>query len=143
VADEAGVDVDGTNLWAAFAAGSLRAATGQGRDEEILVEASRFADTNGAVALKNPDCAGLSGLTTEPASGIAQLTILDLTGTLLTDYRPAGDGPLPHLTVCNGQDGANLDLYLAFDPAALSAETAYRFLKELADRTQVPLRHLL
>jgi hypothetical protein len=143
VADEAGVDVDGINLWAAFAAGSLRAATGQGRDEEIVVEASRFPDTNGAVALTDPDCAGLSGLESEPAGGIAALTILDLTQSMLTDYRPAGDAALPHLTICNGQDSANFDLYLAFDPATLAAETAYAFLKELADRTQVPLRHLL
>lgn len=143
VTDEASVDVDGTNLWAAFAAGSLRAATGQGRDEEIVVEASRFPDTNGAVTLKSPDCAGLSGLKPEPADGIAALTILDLTRSMLTDYRPAGDGALPHLTICNGQDSANFDLYLAFDPATLAAETAYAFLKELADRTQVPLRHLL
>jgi pyruvate dehydrogenase E2 component (dihydrolipoamide acetyltransferase)/2-oxoglutarate dehydrogenase E2 component (dihydrolipoamide succinyltransferase) len=143
VADEAGVDIDGTNLWAAFAAGSLRAATGRSRDEEIVVEASRFAEANGAVALRSPDCAGLSGLKTEPVSSSAALTILDLTETLLTDYRPAGDGQLPHLTICKGQDSANFDLYLAFDPASLAAETAYAFLKELADRTQVPLRHLL
>ena len=143
MADEAGVEVDGTNLWAAFAAGSLRAATGQGRDEEIVVEASRFPDTNGAVALTDPDCAGLSGLESEPAGRIAALTILDLTQSMLTDYRPAGDAALPHLTICNGQDSANFDLYLAFDPTTLTAETAYAFLKELANRTQVPLRHLL
>jgi len=143
VADEAGVDVDGTNLWAAFAAGSLRAATGQGRDEEIVVEASRFPDTNGTVALTNPDCAGLSGLESGPAGVTATLTILDLTQSMLTDYRPAGDAALPHLTICNGQDSANFDLYLAFDPANLAPDTAYAFLKELADRTQVPLRHLL
>jgi len=143
VADEASVEIDGTNLWAAFAAGSLRAATGQGRDEEIVVETSRFPDTNGAVALTDPDCAGLSCLESGPTGGIAALTILDLTRSMLTDYRPAGDAALPHLTICNGQDSANFDLYLAFDPAILAAETAYAFLKELADRTQVPLRHLL
>lgn len=143
VVDEAGVEVDGTNLWAAFAAGSLRAATGQGRDEEIVVEGSRFPDTNGTVALTDPDCAGLSGLVSGPAGETATLTILDLTQSMLTDYRPAGDAALPHLTICNGQDSANFDLYLAFDPANLAPDTAYAFLKELADRTQVPLRHLL
>lgn len=143
LAAEAGADVDGTNLWAAFAAGSLRSATGRSRDEEIVVEASRFPDANGTVALKNPDCAGLSALATEPASGIAALTILDLTETMLTDYRPADESALPRLTICNGHDSANLDLYLAFDAEILAAEIAYAFLKELADRTQVPLRHVL
>jgi pyruvate/2-oxoglutarate dehydrogenase complex dihydrolipoamide acyltransferase (E2) component len=143
VIHEAGVEVDGTNLWAAFAAGSLRAATGREREEEIVVEASRFPDTSGAVVLKSPDSVGLSGIKTGPAGGIATLTILDLTRSMLTDYRPAGNRTLPHLTICNGQDSDNFDLYLAFDPALLAAETAYAFLKELADRTQVPLRHLL
>jgi pyruvate/2-oxoglutarate dehydrogenase complex dihydrolipoamide acyltransferase (E2) component len=143
LAGDAGAEVDGTNLWAAFAAGSLRSATGGDRDVEIVVEASRFPDENGPVALKNPDRAGLSGLTTEPATVAAALTILDLTETVLTDYRPAGEGALPHLTICNGQDSAHFDLYLSFDPAALAAETAYAFLKELADRTRVPLRHVL
>lgn len=142
-ATEAEVDVDSTSLWAAFAAGSLRAATGRSRDEEIVVEATRFTEANGAVALKNPDCVGLSGLETGPPGGSAALTILDLTETILTDYRPAGGKPLPHLTICTGQDSANFDLYLAFDPVLLEAEAAYAFLKELADRTQVPLRHLL
>jgi hypothetical protein len=69
--------------------------------------------------------------------------VLDLTDTLLTEYRPAGKRPLPHLTICNGQDPDNFDLYLESDPAALSADAAYSFLKDLAERAQVPLRHLL
>ncbi len=62
---------------------------------------------------------------------------------MLSDYRPADDGILPRLTICNGQSSDNFDLYLAFKPQALSAETAYSFLKDLAERTRVPLRHLL
>ena len=56
---------------------------------------------------------------------------------------PPGERPLPHLTICNGQDAENFDLYLESDPAALSADAAYSFLKDLAERAQVPLRHLL
>jgi hypothetical protein len=107
-----------------------------------VVEASRFPEA-GTVALKNPDQAGLAGIKTEAASGAAALTVLDLTETPLTEYRPAGARPLPHLTVANGEHPENFDLYLEFDPGLLSAETAYAFLKDLADRTQVPLRHLL
>ncbi len=143
LAGDAGTEVDVTNLWAAFAAGSLRSATDAGRNAEIVVDASRFPSANGPFPLRNPDRAGLSELTTEPATGGAALTILDLTETVLTDYRPAGEAALPHLTICNGPDSAHFDLYLAFDPAILAAETAYAFLKELADRTQVPLRHVL
>jgi hypothetical protein len=139
---EAGVAVETLHIWAAFAAGSFRAAGGMARDAEIVVEASRFPE-NGPVALKNPDQAGLAGIRTEAAGGAAALTVLDLTGTPLTEYRPAGSRPLPHLTVANGEHPENFDLYLEFDPASLPAETAYAFLKDLADRTQVPLRHLL
>ncbi len=139
---EAGVTVEALHIWAAFAAGSFRAANGMSRDAEIAVEASRFAENN-PVALKNPDQAGHTGLKTEATGGGATLTVLDLTGTPLTEYRPAGSRHLPHLTVANGEHPENFDLYLEFDPASLPAEVAYAFLKDLADRTQVPLRHLL
>jgi len=139
---DAGVDVEALHIWAAFAAGSLRAATGMARDHDVVVAASRFPE-NSPVALRNPDLAGLAGIGTETAGGTAALTVLDLTGTPLTEYRPAGSRPLPHLTVANGEHPGNFDLYLEFDPALLPAETAYAFLKDLADRTQVPLRHLL
>jgi pyruvate dehydrogenase E2 component (dihydrolipoamide acetyltransferase)/2-oxoglutarate dehydrogenase E2 component (dihydrolipoamide succinyltransferase) len=139
---EAGVAVEALHIWAAFAAGSLRAATGLAREAEIVVEASRFPENN-PVALKNPDLAGLAGIKAEATSGTAAFTVLDLTETPLTEYRPAGRRPLPHLTVANGEHPENFDLYLEFDPAALPAEVAYGFLKDLADRTQVPLRHLL
>ena len=139
---EAGVAVEALHIWAAFAAGSFRAANGMVRDAEIVVEASRFPENN-PVALKNPDLAGLAGIKTEAVGGMAALTVLDLTDTPLTEYRPAGARPLPHLTVANGEHPENFDLYLEFDPALLPAEAAYGFLKDLADRTLVPLRHLL
>jgi pyruvate/2-oxoglutarate dehydrogenase complex dihydrolipoamide acyltransferase (E2) component len=139
---EAGVTVEALHIWAAFAAGSFRAANGMVRDAEIVVEASRFPENN-PVAFKNPDLAGLAGIRTEAAGAAPSLTVLDLTETPLTEYRPAGSRPLPHLTVANGEHPENFDLYLEFDPASLPAEAAYGFLKDLADRTQVPLRHLL
>lgn len=139
---EAGVAVEPLHIWAAFAAGSFRAANGMARNAEIAVEASGFPENN-PVALHNPDQAGLAGIRAKAADGAAALTVLDLTDTPLTEYRPAGSRPLPHLTVANGEHPGNFDLYLEFDPAALPAATAYAFLKDLADRTQVPLRHLL
>jgi pyruvate/2-oxoglutarate dehydrogenase complex dihydrolipoamide acyltransferase (E2) component len=139
---EAGITVEALHIWAAFAAGSLRAATGLAREAEIVVEASRFPENN-PVALKNPDLAGLAGIRTEAAGAAPSLTVLDLTETPLTEYRPAGIRPLPHLTVANGDHPENFDLYLEFDPASLSADAAYGLLKDLADRTQVPLRHIL
>jgi pyruvate/2-oxoglutarate dehydrogenase complex dihydrolipoamide acyltransferase (E2) component len=143
VGDEAGIDVDAADIWAAFAAGSFRIATGAGHDEEIVVQALRFPETVDVTVLKNPDRVPLSAIAAEPNSLAPTLTMLDLTGTLLTDYRQAGDVPLPLLTICNSRDTAHIDLYLDFDPAALPSATAYNFLKELADRTQVPLRHVL
>jgi len=93
--------------------------------------------------VKNPDRVPLSSIVAESNDLAVTLTLLDLSGTMLTDYRRAEVSQLPFLTVCNSQDKANIDLYLEFDPAALPATTAYAFLKELADRTQVPLRHVL
>jgi pyruvate dehydrogenase E2 component (dihydrolipoamide acetyltransferase)/2-oxoglutarate dehydrogenase E2 component (dihydrolipoamide succinyltransferase) len=142
VDEQAGVSVESLHIWAAFAAGSFRSANGLARDAEIVVDASRFPEAKTA-SLKSPDLAGLAGIKAEAAGGIAALTLLDLTDTPLTEYRPAGSRPLPHLTVANGEHPENFDLYLEFDPASLPAESAYAFLKDLADRTQVPLRHLL
>jgi pyruvate/2-oxoglutarate dehydrogenase complex dihydrolipoamide acyltransferase (E2) component len=142
LADEAGVAVDSMNVWAAFAAGSLRAATGAGHSAGIVIDAARFPES-ASVALKNPDLRGLSDLRTETVDDAAMLALLDLTDTPLTEYRPASERRLPHLTVANGQDPNNLDIYLEFDPAALPEATAYEFLKNLADRAHMPLRHLL
>jgi pyruvate/2-oxoglutarate dehydrogenase complex dihydrolipoamide acyltransferase (E2) component len=143
LADEAGVEIDGLTVWAAFASGSLRTATAAKLDDEILVRASRFPGTWDAIAFRNPDLGGLTGLQADAANGAATLTVLDLTDTPLTEYRPAGERPLPHLTVANGQDAANLDIYLEFDPASLPEATAFEFLKNLADRAHTPLRHLI
>jgi pyruvate dehydrogenase E2 component (dihydrolipoamide acetyltransferase)/2-oxoglutarate dehydrogenase E2 component (dihydrolipoamide succinyltransferase) len=143
VGEEAGADVEAINIWAAFAAGSLRVATDRNHNEEIVVEASHFDNTESPRFLKNPDRVPLSSIVAEPDDFAVTLTLLDLSGTMLTDYRRAEVSQLPFLTVCNSQDKANIDLYLEFDPAALPATTAYAFLKELADRTQVPLRHVL
>jgi hypothetical protein len=142
LSDEAGVEIDSLHIWAAFAAGSLRAALGAGHQDKIVVDAGRFPGTT-TIALENPDLRGLSDMRGETGSGAPALTILDLTDTPLTEYRPAGERPLPHLTVANGQDAANLDIYLEFDPGTPTDTTAFEFLKNLADRAHTPLRHLL
>jgi len=104
--------------------------------------ASRFPGSD-RLTLKNPDLRGLSDLQAETSDGVATLSVLDLTDTPLTEYRPAGERPLPYLTVANGQDPDSLDIYLEFDPGTLDDATAFDFLKNLADRAHTPLRHLL
>lgn len=139
---DANVAVEGTIVWAAFAAGSLRSALDLGNDALLVVNASGFAEEN-AIALTNPDLAGLRGLDGQAATDAPALTVLDLTATPLGDYRPAGGRALPNLTVANGPAPDYLDIVLEFDPMEMSPISALEFLKDLAERAHNPLRHLL
>jgi hypothetical protein len=139
---DANVAVEATVVWAAFAAGSLRRALELGNDTPLVVNASGFAEEN-AIALTNPDLAGLRGLDGEAAIAASALTVLDLTGTPLSDYRPAGERALPNLTIANGPAPDYLDIVLEFDPADMKPISALEFLKDLAERAHNPLRHLL
>lgn len=141
--EEADDAIASLNIWSAFAAGSLRKVTETGKDNDIVVYASGFSDEVEVQALRNPDRSNLSSLTGETGSGEATITILDLSDTPLAEYRPAGGTALPHLTIANSQDGAYLDLALAFDPDILADAIAFNFLKDLAERAQQPLRHLV
>ncbi len=139
---DANVAVEATVVWAAFAAGSLRRALELGNDTPLVVNASGFAEEN-AIALTNPDLAGLRGLDGEAAIAAPALTVLDLTATPLSDYRPAGERALPNLTIANGPAPDYLDIVLEFDPAEMKPISALEFLKDLAERAHNPLRHLL
>ncbi len=139
---DANVAVEGTIVWAAFAAGSLRRALDLGNDAPLVVNASGFAEEN-AIALTSPDLAGLRGLDGQAATDAPALTVFDLTATPLSDYRPAGERALPNLTVTNGPGPDYLDIVLEFDPAEMSPISALEFLKDLAERAHNPLRHLL
>ena len=140
---EADETISSLNVWAAFSAGSLRKATGLGGDDELVVHASASFDDTETMALQNPDQARLAGIANHDGGGTAAITILDLSQTPLAEYRPAGGTPLPHMTIANSDDGAYLSIALAFDPALLGEAIAFSFLKDLADRAQQPLRHLL
>jgi hypothetical protein len=142
LASDAGLEVSGTLVWAAFTAGSLRRAGDLGNDAPLAVDASGFAE-NEAITLLNPDLSGLRGLKGESSTGAPALTLLDLTDTPLSEYRPAGARNLPHLTVANGPAPDYLDIVLEFDPAEMAPISALDFLKDLAERAHNPLRHLL
>jgi pyruvate/2-oxoglutarate dehydrogenase complex dihydrolipoamide acyltransferase (E2) component len=142
LASDAGLEVSGTVVWAAFAAGSLRRAGNLGNDAPLAVEASGFAEEE-AVTLLNPDLSGLRGLKGEASTGSPALTVFDLTDTPLSEYRPAGARGLPHLTIANGPAPDYLDIVLEFDPAEMAPISALDFLKDLAERAHNPLRHLL
>jgi pyruvate/2-oxoglutarate dehydrogenase complex dihydrolipoamide acyltransferase (E2) component len=142
LASDADLEVSGTVVWAAFASGSLRRATGLGNDTALAVDASGFAEEETATLL-NPDLSGLRGLKGEASTDAPALTLLDLTDTPLSEYRPAGARALPHLTIANGPAGDYLDIVLEFDPAEMRPISALEFLKDLAERAHNPLRHLL
>jgi hypothetical protein len=142
LASDADLAVSSTVVWAAFAAGSLRRATGLGNDTALAVDASGFSDEDAATLL-DPDLSGLRGLKGEASTGAPALTVLDLTDTPLSDYRPAGSRALPHLTIANGPASDYLDIVLEFDPAEMGPISALEFLKDLAERAHNPLRHLL
>jgi pyruvate/2-oxoglutarate dehydrogenase complex dihydrolipoamide acyltransferase (E2) component len=135
-------DLAKAGAWAAFAAGSLRRANGLGNDTTLAVDASGFAEEDAATLL-DPDLSGLRGLKGEASTGAPALTVLDLTDTPLSEYRPAGSRALPHLTIANGPASDYLDIVLEFDPAAMAPISALDFLKDLAERAHNPLRHLL
>jgi len=140
---EADETISSLKIWAAFAGGSLRKATGLGDDDELIVHASASFDDTETIALKDPDQTRLAGMASHDVAGAAAITILDLSQTPLAEYRPAGGTPLPHMTIANSDDGAYLSIALAFDPATLGEAIAFNFLKDLAERAQQPLRHLL
>lgn len=142
LATDADLAISGTLVWAAFAAGSLRRAGGLGNDTPLAVDASGFGDADAATLL-DPDLTGLRGLRGEASTGAPALTLLDLTDTPLSEYRPAGSRALPHLTVANGPAADYLDIVLEFDPAEMAPISALDVLKDLAERAANPLRHLL
>lgn len=141
--EQADDPINSLNIWAAFTAGSWRKATGLSKDDEILVFASGFSDGADTMALDNPDQGNLSKMNVHAGGGEATVTILDLSDTPLAEYRPAGGTQYPHLTIANSDDGAFLSIAIAFDPDLLSEPAAYNFMKDLAERAQQPLRHLL
>jgi len=143
LADETGETADPQKVWAAFAAGSFRKASGLKDDADIVVQAILFFDEADALFVRNPDRTGLGEVTADTGGGEVALSVLDLTETSLAEYRPAGGTAYPQVSITRGSDGDSLDISLVFEPELLSAQTALIFLKDLASRAEQPLRHLL
>jgi pyruvate/2-oxoglutarate dehydrogenase complex dihydrolipoamide acyltransferase (E2) component len=125
---------DRTTALAAFAAGAWRKATGA---SSVRVAAERIGMA--PVRLLDPDRRGLSELAGTAGDGPSDLSVVDLTSTRLTAYRPAGGQACLVVT----SDGARLGFALAFDEAALPLAAAALFLDSLAARVEDPIRHIL
>ena len=133
--DDAGTTLPASALWAAFAAGALRAATETEADLTIDLAAPHGA----ARAYANPDRARLSALP-DAETGAPDLILRDLTGTPITGMR-LGAPTCPVVSVAQ-QDGT-LRLTLDFMPGQFDDETAIAMLTGFAARLDDPLTHLL
>lgn len=125
-------------VFAAFASGALRKATGWA-DTDIGVECNGL---DGDVQwLANPDQSGISGLSFEADGGRIDISLFDLTATRLNEYRPA-NGNSAQLSVANDAQGG-YRLTFSFSEMVLPAETAAAFLDSFAARIEEPIRHIL
>jgi hypothetical protein len=125
-------------IFAAFASGALRHATGW-NETDIGIECNGL---DGDVQwLTNPDRSGISGLSFEADSGRINISLFDLTSTRLTEFRPANSNSA-QLSVANDGHGG-YRLTLSFAEMVLPAETAAAFLDTFASRIEDPIRHIL
>lgn len=127
------------SVWSAFAAGSLRHALPEPREEGIVV---RHVGPSGEEAsMLDADLAGLSAAVPAPEGIPADLTIIDLRGTAAGVYAPPS-APTPVLVVA-GKTGEVLLLAIYFSEDRLPLRQALALLDGLAARVNEPLRHLL
>ena len=119
---------DRTRLLASFAAGAWRATF----DASSVSVAIRGLDGNLEI-VANPDRGG-AGEQECPV-----LTLVDLCGTRINGYVPAGGG----LTLCVARGAAGYDLSLAFAESRLALPCAAALLEDIAARIENPLFQLL
>jgi len=125
---------DTARLFAAFAAGALRATTGG--DPALTVALGGF----GALVTKtDPDLVPLSAALDESDAAPA-LIVRDLTDGAITGHRP-GAAAVPVLSVT--RRGNTLVLHLVHDETTLPQEAALALVSGMAGRIAQPLRHLL
>ena len=119
---------DRTQLLASFAAGAWRATF----DASSVSVAIRGLDGSLEIAA-NPDRSGAGDQETPV------LTLVDLCGTRIHRYVPAGDG----LTLCVARSAAGYELLLAFAESRLALSGAAALVEDIAARIENPLIQLL
>ncbi len=130
---------------AAMAAGAFRAEVKSGRADGITISILSAKAKSSAFALRDPDLHGLGDLAGSILEGgdvRVDLTLVDLSGTRLVDYRPATQPGL--LSVVIADDGAGeacVNLHFCEDDLPLIA--AMRFLDSFAARVAEPAMQLL
>jgi pyruvate/2-oxoglutarate dehydrogenase complex dihydrolipoamide acyltransferase (E2) component len=121
-------------LWAAFAAGAMRA--GSGTDASLVIRAERLPGEP-TVTYLDPDLAALADLAPADIDAPASLILRDLTGGPLSDLALASDGA-PVLCIADGYH-----LTLTWPEGSLSTAAAIATITGTARRIEQPLRHLL
>lgn len=130
---------------AAFAASAFRAEVRSGKADGLTISILSARARYAAVTLRDPDLQGLgdlTGSTLMSGDTRADLTLIDLCGTRLVDYRPAAQpGLLSVVITDNGSGDASVNLHFCEDDLPLIA--AMRFLDGFAARAAEPILQLL
>ncbi|MGI9490960.1 MAG: hypothetical protein ACR2QF_00890, partial [Geminicoccaceae bacterium] len=124
---------------AAFAAASFRS------DDASDLIVSVLSIRGGESVLRNPDLQGLgeaNDCAVDHGNRRADLALVDLAGTRLTDYQPPAQRGRPIIIFTQGvEDGAVVDLHFCEDDLPLLSAT--RFLDSFAERIEMPALQLL
>lgn len=135
---ETGDRADNLAVWAAFAAASLRSATG--RDGETIVTEMRNPLGSRSAHFEDPDRFSLSGMKPLDEATPPAIIVNDLTGSRITAVR-FGTASVPALTVSEQDDAYTI--VLEAPSGALNPHQAISLVNEMAARLDEPLRHLL
>lgn len=125
---------------AAFASAAWRAGAAPEGDAPLVARVETLVPIPSATVFRDADGAGLGEVVPLDAEADADLVVLDLTGSGLSDYRSGGSA-VPTFTIAESGDG--LGVTLGFDEARLPVARAAAVLVALAGRLGEPLRHLL
>lgn len=130
---------------AALAASAFRVEVGSGDAESLIISILSAKAKTSEITLRDPDLQGLGDLADIMADGgnaQPDLTLIDLSGTKLADYRPpARPGRLSVVIADKGPGEASATLHFCEDDLPFLA--AARLLDSLATRTAEPILQLL
>ena len=130
---------------AAFAASAFRAEVRSGKADGLTISVMSVKVGAMEITLRDPDLQGLGDLASAALKGFdkrADLTLIDLSGTRLVDYRPAAEPGLLSIVITdNGSDEASVNLH--FCESDIPLIVAARFLDRFAARAAEPILQLL
>ncbi len=139
----AGRSIAESTVWLNFATRVLRNATGLAPADGILCEYARYGSENQAFFSVDADRVVLSCLrTTNDIARVADLKVLDLSPTRVSDYRPAGSHAAPTIVLGSAAEG-HFSVSLHFREEQLPLETAIAMLDDLARHVAEPMKNLL